>query len=50
LTVFTLGRDVKVDTSCALQAVKDKLAETGNFRDFYRALATAPAFITRDVK
>lgn len=50
LAVFTLGRDVKADTSCALQGVKDSLASTGKFRDFYKALVTSPAFILRDVQ
>jgi len=48
LAVFTLGRDVKSDTSCALQGVKDALASSGKFRDFYKALVTSPAFILRD--
>lgn len=48
LAVFTLGRDVKSDTSCALQGVKDALATSGKFRDFYKALVTSPAFILRD--
>jgi hypothetical protein len=51
LALLTLGRDdVKSDTSCALKGVKDELARTGKFRDFYKALATSPAFIKRDVK
>jgi hypothetical protein len=51
LALLTLGRDdVKSDTSCALQQVKDQFAGTGKFRDFYKALATSPAFIKRDVK
>jgi hypothetical protein len=51
LALLTLGRDdVKSDSSCALQAVKDEFARTGKFRDFYKALATSPAFIKRDVK
>jgi hypothetical protein len=50
LAVFTLGRDVKTDTSCALSDVKDTLAKTGKFRDFYKALATSPAFVLRDVE
>jgi hypothetical protein len=49
LAVFTLGRDVKGDTSCAFQGVKDALAQSGKFRDFYKALVTSPAFIKRDV-
>jgi hypothetical protein len=50
LSMFTLGHDVIGDTSCALQSVKDTLAQTGKFRDFYKALLTSPAFIKRDVK
>lgn len=50
LAVFTLGRDVKVDTSCGLQGVKDELARTGKFRDFYKALLTSPAYAKRDVQ
>jgi hypothetical protein len=50
LAVYTLGRDVKVDTSCALQGVKDELAKTGRLRDFYKALATSPGFVKRDVQ
>ena len=50
LAVFTLGRDVKVDTSCGLQGVKDELAKTGKLRDFYKALMTSPAFVKRDVQ
>ena len=48
LAVFVLGRDVKTDDSCALQDVKDQFAKTGAFADFFRALMTSPAFITRD--
>jgi hypothetical protein len=48
LAPFTLGRDVKVDESCGLQAVKDELAKTGKFRDFYKALFTSPAYVKRD--
>lgn len=50
LAVFALGREFKGNSSCALQTIKDKLAATGHFKDFYRALATSPAFVTRDVK
>ena len=50
LAVFTLGRDVKSDTSCAFQGVKDALAQSGKFRDFYKALVTSPAFVLRDVQ
>jgi hypothetical protein len=50
LAVFTLGREVKEDGSCALQEVKDAFSKTGKFRDFYKALITSPAFIKRDVQ
>jgi hypothetical protein len=50
LAVFTLGRDVRGDTSCAFQGVKDALAKSGKFRDFYKALVTSPAFVLRDVQ
>ena len=50
LAVFTLGREVKEDHSCALQEVKDAFSKTGKFRDFYKALITSPAFIKRDVQ
>ena len=48
LSVFVLGQTESTDKSCALRAVKDKFAETGSFKDFYRALLTSPAFVTRD--
>ncbi len=49
LAVYTLGRaDVATDSSCAIRDLKDALASTGKFRDFYRALATSPAFLKRD--
>jgi hypothetical protein len=50
LAVFTLGREVKEDVSCALAGVKDAFAKSGKFKDFYRALITSPAFIKRDVQ
>jgi hypothetical protein len=50
LAVFTLGRDVKTDTSCAIRTVKNELARTGKFKDFYKALVTAPEFALRDVE
>jgi hypothetical protein len=49
LALFVLGREVKEDTSCALETVKNQFAQTGSFADFYRALATSPGFATRDV-
>jgi hypothetical protein len=48
LAMFTLGRDLSSDQSCALSSVKEQFAKTGKFVDFYRALVTSPAFLTRD--
>jgi hypothetical protein len=50
LAQMTLGRQVKDDTSCAIQNIKDKFAASGSFADFYRALLTSPGFITRDAQ
>jgi hypothetical protein len=47
---FVLGRTVVTDNSCALQTVKDTFATSGSFTDFYRAMLTSPAFLTRDVE
>jgi len=47
---MTLGRQIQNDTSCAVKAVKDKLAASGSFTDFYRALLTSPGFTTRDAQ
>ncbi|MEO8213313.1 MAG: DUF1588 domain-containing protein, partial [Myxococcales bacterium] len=49
LAVFVLGRSVVEDQSCALQQVKDRFAASGSFTDYYRAMLTSPAFVTRDV-
>jgi hypothetical protein len=48
LALFMLGQTETDDKSCAMQAVKDQVAKTGSFKDFYLALVTSPAFITRD--
>jgi len=49
LSAMTLGRqDLARDQSCALQTIKDALASSRKFSDFYRALATSPAFVKRD--
>ncbi|HEX3697037.1 MAG TPA: DUF1592 domain-containing protein [Polyangia bacterium] len=46
----TIGRDDLLnDNSCDLQKVKDKLAATGSFTDYYRAVFTSPGFLTRDL-
>ncbi|HVR64652.1 MAG TPA: DUF1592 domain-containing protein [Polyangia bacterium] len=45
-----LGRDdLATDHSCELQQVKDKLATTGSFAEYYRSVLTSAAFMTRDV-
>ena len=45
-----LGRDdLASDNSCELQQVRDKLASTGSFADYYRSVLTSSAFLTRDV-
>lgn len=49
LAVFVLGRSVVGDQSCAFQQVKDRFAASGSFMDYYRAMLTSPAFVTRDV-
>src|SRR5260370_20431576 len=46
---FTLGRSALDDTSCALQNVASRFAASGSFTDFFRAVLTSPAFLTRDV-
>ncbi|HXI59973.1 MAG TPA: DUF1592 domain-containing protein [Polyangia bacterium] len=49
LSVVVLGRSVVEDTSCELQKVQDRFAASGSFGDYYRAILTAPGFLTRDV-
>ncbi len=45
-----LGRDdLGDDNSCDLAKVKDKLGTSGSFTDYFRAVLTAPGFLTRDV-
>jgi hypothetical protein len=46
---FTMGRSALDDTSCALQDVTTRFAASGSFTDFFRAVLTSPAFLTRDV-
>jgi hypothetical protein len=48
LAIFALGTDPNALNSCELQQVKEKLYATGSFIDFYRALATSPAFVTHN--
>jgi Protein of unknown function (DUF1592)/Protein of unknown function (DUF1588)/Protein of unknown function (DUF1595) len=48
LSKYSLGSDPGTLNSCELQKVKQKLYETGSLLEFYRSLATSPAFITRN--
>ncbi len=50
LASIALGRDAKLDTSCALQDVKDQVVQAASFAEFFRALLASPAFLTRDVQ
>jgi Protein of unknown function (DUF1592)/Protein of unknown function (DUF1588)/Protein of unknown function (DUF1595)/Protein of unknown function (DUF1585) len=46
---FTLGRSALDDNSCALPSAASRFAASGSFPDFFRAVFTSPAFLTRDV-
>jgi hypothetical protein len=48
LVSIAVGRTVTSDNSCALQSVQDTFAKSGAFTDLFRAVATSPAFLTRD--
>jgi len=48
LSTYTLGTDANVPNSCELQNIKEQLYQAGSFKDFYKALATSPGFVTRD--
>jgi hypothetical protein len=48
LVSIVLGRVVTQDNSCALQRVRAQFARSGSFTDLFRAVATSPAFLTRD--
>jgi hypothetical protein len=50
LAVFVLGRTFSADNACSLQPIKDRFQATGSFADYYRALLTSPAFLTRDIE
>jgi hypothetical protein len=50
LAVFVLGRTFSADNACSLQPAKDRFQATGSFTDYYRALLTSPAFLTRDIE
>jgi hypothetical protein len=46
---YSLGYDPNTQNSCAIQSVKQTFAQSGSFVDFFRALVTSPAFLSRDV-
>jgi hypothetical protein len=48
LAIFALGTDPNALNSCELKQVKEKFYSTGSFADFYRSLATSPAFVTHN--
>jgi len=50
LAVFVLGRTFTAESSCTLQTAKDRFQSSGSFADYYRALLTSPAFLTRDIE
>jgi hypothetical protein len=46
---YSLGYDPNTQNSCAIQSVKQAFAKSGSFVEFFRALVTSPAFLSRDV-
>jgi hypothetical protein len=48
LVEYSLGYNPEAQNSCELEVVKKRFAETGSFVEFFRALATSPAFVVRD--
>ncbi|HXI55519.1 MAG TPA: DUF1592 domain-containing protein [Polyangia bacterium] len=50
LAAIAVGRTLRDDNACALQEVQDDFARTGSFTGLFRAIATSPAFTTRDGK
>jgi hypothetical protein len=46
---YSLGYDPNAQNSCAIQTVKQTFGQSGSFVDFFRALVTSPAFLSRDV-
>jgi hypothetical protein len=48
LVEYSLGYNPEAQNSCELEAVKKRFAESGSFVEFFRALATSPAFAVRD--
>jgi hypothetical protein len=49
LAEYTLGYNPEAQNSCEFSAVQQTFENSGSFRQFFRALATSPAFITRAV-
>jgi hypothetical protein len=50
LAAIALGRVVSTDNTCALRDVQDDFAKSGSFTGLMRAIATSPAFQTRDAR
>jgi hypothetical protein len=50
LAAIAVGRTLRDENACALQKVQDDFAKTGSFTGLFRAIATSPAFTTRDGK
>jgi hypothetical protein len=48
LVEYSLGYNPEAQNSCELEVVKKRFAESGSFVEFFRALATSPAFAVRD--
>jgi hypothetical protein len=48
LVSLAVGRIVTAENSCALERVRSQFAKSGSFTDLFRAVATSPAFLTRD--
>jgi hypothetical protein len=50
LSTYMLEHTPDQITSCELQAVKDRFAQSGSFTDLFAAILTSQAFLTRDAK
>jgi hypothetical protein len=48
ISTYMLGTDANQANSCELQNIKEQFYQAGSFKDFFRALATSPGFVTRD--
>lgn len=48
LAAIAVGRTLQDENSCALRNVQDDFARTGSFPGLFKAIATSPAFMTRD--